>query len=314
MRLQVIDSHTGGEPTRTIIGGFPALEGGTMLARREHFARQLDHLRRGVVLEPRGSHAWVGALIVPTVPSADAISADLGVIFFNDEGYLGMCGHGTIGLVETLHHLGRLPNSKVQIDTPAGLVNSTRHDDGSISVVNVASFLFRADVQVTTTDGTFTGDVAYGGNWFFLIYDQPFALELSQVETLLAITERIRAALAESGIRGPGGELIDHIELFGPAQDPSAHSRNFVLCPGAAYDRSPCGTGTSAKLAALHARGQLALDQEYIQESITGSCFLGVLRSEGERLIPTITGRAFVTAESTLIFDDQDPFAWGISN
>jgi len=314
MRLEVIDSHTGGEPTRTIIGGFPVLEGETMLERREHFARQFDHLRRGVVLEPRGSHAWVGALIVPGQPTADATSADLGVIFFNDEGFLGMCGHGTIGLVETLHHRGHLPNSRVQIDTPAGLVNATRHDDGSISVENVASFMFKADVEVTTVDGTFIGDVAYGGNWFFLIYDQPFALQLSQVDALLAITGRIRAALADSGVRGPSGELIDHIELFGPAKDPSAHSRNFVLCPGAAYDRSPCGTGTSAKLAALHARGELALDQEYVQESITGSTFRGVLRSEGEHLIPTITGRAFVTAESILIFDDQDPFAWGIAN
>ena len=314
MLLNVIDSHTGGEPTRTIIGGFPALNGRTMGERCQSFSNEFDHLRRGVVLEPRGSHAWVGALILPPENREGMPASDLGVIYFNDDGYLGMCGHGTIGLVETLHHLGRLTQATIRIDTPAGPVSATRNEDGTVSVQNVASYLYQTDVVVTTVDGTFTGDIAYGGNWFFLIYDQPFILDLTQVGLLTTVTERIRNELTRLGICGPAGEAIDHIELFGPASDPEADSRNFVLCPGEAYDRSPCGTGTSAKLAALHARGQLALGTEYIQESITGSRFTGVLHQDGDRLVPTITGRAFVTAESTLIFNDEDPFAWGISS
>ncbi len=160
--------------------------------------------------------------------------------------------------------------------------------------------------------GPVTGDVAWGGNWFFLteLPDEP--LDLSRRSELLRVTTRIRDALTAQGITGADGELIDHVELFGPPTTPGAQSRNFVLCPGGAYDRSPCGTGTSAKMAVLHGKGQLAIGQHWVQESIVGSTFTGWLEQEGELLIPCIRGRAFVTARATLLFDADDPFHLGL--
>jgi 4-hydroxyproline epimerase len=306
--IRVIDSHTGGEPTRVVIDGFPALKGATVADRRDHFAREFDHLRTGIVREPRGSDVWVGALLgEPSQPSAD-----VSVIFFNDAGYLGMCGHGTIGLLETLHHLGRLPGGQVALETPVGTVQAHRDATGLVTIENVASYLHQRDVTVTTSAGTFTGDVAYGGNWFFLVYDQPYALVVRDQEHLMAVTKAIRAQLAAQGVTGPHGEMIDHVELFSEPQSTEAHSRNFVLCPGNAYDRSPCGTGTSAKLAALYSRGKLGEGERYVQESITGSQFEGSVRIVDGQIIPTIRGRAFITAEATLFFNPEDPLRWGI--
>jgi len=309
LTISVIDSHTGGEPTRVVIGGFPVLDGSTMTERRSHFARAFDHLRTGIVKEPRGSDVWVGALLgEPTTPAADA-----SVIFFNDAGYLGMCGHGTIGLVETLHYLGRLPVASLRLETPAGIITAHRDEEGSVELENVASYLHLRDVTVSTEFGEFTGDVAYGGNWFFLVYEQPFALLVRDQERLMTVTKAIRAALFTGGITGRQGEMIDHVELFSAPQTTGSDSRNFVLCPGNAYDRSPCGTGTSAKLAALYSRGELAEGEVYMQESITGSQFEGSVRVVNGEIIPTIRGRAFVTGESKLVFQDGDPLRWGIT-
>ena len=307
--ISVIDSHTGGEPTRVVIAGGPELGTGDLVARREVFRQRHDAFRSSVVNEPRGCDALVGALLCE--PTDESCSA--GVIFFNNVGYLGMCGHGTIGLVVTLAHLGRIMPGEHRIETPAGVVSATLHDDRQVTIQNVPSFRSAAGVKVSVDDyGDVTGDVAWGGNWFFLVQDHREKLSLANVERLTAVTWRIRQALVRAGIVGSDGGEIDHIELFGPPHGASADSRNFVLCPGKAYDRSPCGTGTSAKLACLAADGKLRPGQLWRQESITGSVFEGFVTLAGDRIIPHIKGSAHLCAETTLLVEADDPLKYGI--
>ena len=303
-RIQVIDSHTAGEPTRTVIAGGPDLGGGGIADKLRIFREKHDSFRSAVVNEPRGSDVMVGALLVEPVDRDCAA----GVIFFNNVGYLGMCGHGTIGLVVTLAHLGRIAPGKHKIETPVGIVGATLHADGSVSVENVPAYRKAKSVSVDLPGiRRFTGDVAWGGNWFFLVSDHDQKIELSNVETLTDYTWKIRQALNAGGY-----PEVDHVELFAPPASATAHSRNFVLCPGKAYDRSPCGTGTSAKLACLAADGKLNEGQNWMQEGILGTSFIGRFRRDGDKIIPTITGTAFVNSESTLLLDDDDPFRFGI--
>jgi 4-hydroxyproline epimerase len=307
-RIGVVDSHTAGEPTRAIVSGGPDLGDGPLAERVERFRQTHDRFRRAVVCEPRGSDVLVGGLLVHP---HDATCA-AGVIFFNNVGYLGMCGHGTIGLVATLAHLGRIAAGEHRIETPVGVVATTLHDDGRVSVTNVPSYRQAKQVAIDVPGvGLVRGDVAWGGNWFFLVEDHGQSLESSNVETLVAYARKLRSAVNAGGF-----PEVDHVELLGPAQANAACSRNFVLCPGGAYDRSPCGTGTSAKLACLAADGKLAEDETWVQESIVGTTFAGryqwIDRSAG-RIAPTITGTAFVTAEATLLIDDGDPLAWGFA-
>ncbi|WP_236172527.1 4-hydroxyproline epimerase [Pseudomonas pseudonitroreducens] len=310
-RIQVLDSHTGGEPTRLVLDGFPDLGKGSMAERRALLAEQHDSWRAATVLEPRGSDVLVGALLCePVDPSACA-----GVIFFNNTGYLGMCGHGTIGLVVSLAHLGRIGPGTHRIETPVGTVEATLHDDRSVSVRNVPAYRYRKQVPVDVPGhGRVHGDIAWGGNWFFLISDHGLRVAGDNLDELTAYTVAVQKALEDQGIRGEDGGLIDHIELF--ADDPDADSRNYVLCPGKAYDRSPCGTGTSAKLACLAADGKLAAGDSWRQASVIGSQFEGRFEWIGEpaegRIIPTIRGRANISAEATLLLEEDDPFAWGI--
>lgn len=307
-RIRVLDSHTGGEPTRLVLDGFPDLGQGSMAERRQRLAEQHDAWRAATVLEPRGSDVLVGALLCePVDPQACA-----GVIFFNNTGYLGMCGHGTIGLVVSLAHLGRIGPGVHRIETPVGTVEATLHDDRSVSVRNVPAYRYRKAVGVEVPGyGTVVGDIAWGGNWFFLVSDHGLPVAGDNLEALTAYTVAVQQALDEQGIRGEDGGLIDHIELF--ADDAEADSRNFVLCPGKAYDRSPCGTGTSAKLACLAADGTLQPGQLWRQASVIGSQFEGHYEpAEGGRIIPTIRGTAHLSAEATLLLDEDDPFAWGI--
>ena len=304
-KIRVIDSHTEGEPTRVIVEGGPDLGGGALSDRCARFQKEFDRYRAAVVNEPRGSDVYVGALLVPPLDR----SAAAGVIFFNNVGYLGMCGHGTIGVVTTLAYLGRIQAGKHAIETPVGTVTAELHDDGSVSVSNVRSYRFAKDV---TVDGI-TGDIAWGGNWFFLVNEPRADLELTNVEHLTELTWSIRRALERDGITGADGALIDHVELFGPPRRPDAHSRNFVMCPGKAYDRSPCGTGTSAKLACLYEDGKLREGEVWRQESIVGSLFEGRVNIVDGDVRPTIRGTAHINAESTLIVNDDDPFAWGIA-
>ena len=309
-RIQVIDSHTGGEPTRVIVEGGPDLGSAPLAERRGRLQREFDRYRSAIINEPRGSEVIVGALLVEPLDKACAA----GVIFFNNVGYLGMCGHGTIGLIVTLAHLGRITPGPHRLETPVGVITATLHANNEVSVENVPSYRLAKDVRVQVDGvGEVTGDIAWGGNWFFLVTsDHGRSLELSNVEVLTDFTWRISQALHRQGVTGRNGAEIDHIELFAPSMTPGVGSRNFVLCPGKAYDRSPCGTGTSAKLACLHADGKLAEGQVWRQESIVGSVFEGTIRRAGDALIPTIRGSAYVTAEATLIFDPRDPFRGGI--
>lgn len=303
-RVHVIDSHTGGEPTRVVVSGGPDLGGGPVAEQLNRFRAEHDRFRSAVVNEPRGSDVLVGAILVPP---GDA-SCAAGVIFFNNVGFLGMCGHGTIGLVATLAHLGRIGAGAHRIETPVGIVTARLHDDGAVSVDNVPSYRKAKAAAVEVEGiGTVHGDVAWGGNWFYLVQEQQWALDLAQVESLTQVSWKIRQA-----VNAQGFPEVDHVELFEPGRARGADARNFVLCPGKAYDRSPCGTGTSAKLACLHADGKLRPGQVWRQESITGSLFEGTVRETGDGLIPTIKGAAFVNSEAHLIFNPADPCCWGI--
>ncbi len=310
--VHVIDSHTGGEPTRVVIDGFPDLGCGSMADRLARLRSEHDRYRRATLLEPRGSDVLVGALLCAPQDPAHAA----GVIFFNNAGYLGMCGHGSIGLVATLAHLGRIRPGEHVIETPVGNVRATLQADGKVSVRNVPSYRLAADVAVTLPTGqTVTGDIAWGGNWFFLCADHGQPVAHAHVHALTDYAAMLGEALHAQGHRGAGGAVIDHIELFADADPLLADSRSFVLCPGRQYDRSPCGTGTSAKLACLAAHGQLPPGAVWRQASVIGSVFEAWYDAPPDGapgIVPTVRGRAFISAEATLIIDPADPFGWGL--
>ena len=306
-KVTIVDSHTGGEPTRTVLAGGPDLGSGSLAGRRDRFQREFDHFRSAIVREPRGSDVVVGALLVePQDPTCAA-----GAIFFNNVGYLGMCGHGTMGVIVTLAHLGKIQAGEHKLETPVGVITALLHPNGNVSVANVPSWRARKAVTVDVPCiGPVTGDVAWGGNWFFLVEHHGQELTLAHVDGLNDYCWRLRQA-----VNAQGFPEVDHIELFGPPSVAGASSRNFVQCPGKAYDRSPCGTGTSAKLACLAADGKLLPDETWVQEGIIGSTFTGRyvwLDPSSGRVSPTITGAAYVNAETTQLLDENDPFCWGI--
>ena len=318
-RIRVIDSHTGGEPTRLVVDGGPDLGNGPLAERLQRFRVEHDSFRSAVVNEPRGSDVMVGALLCEPVDPACAA----GVIFFNNVGYLGMCGHGTIGLVTTLSYMNRIQPGEHRIETPVGVVTAVLHSNGEVTVNNVASYRLSTNVEVEVLGyGRVRGDVAWGGNWFFLVNDKAndkisesgrgLRLSLDNIEELTDFAWAIRQALREQGITGTGNQEIDHIELFGPSRLPSVDSKNFVLCPGKAYDRSPCGTGTGAKLACLYADGKIRGGQVWKQESIIGSVFEGSIAVREGKIYPSIKGAAFVNAEAEFVLDPDDPFCMGI--
>ena len=310
--IRVVDSHTEGEPTRVVVDGWPQPAGATMAERRDDLRANHDHLRRAVVCEPRGHDAIVGALLTPPVsPGAAA-----GIIFFNNGTYLGMCGHGLIGVVRTLEYLGRVRPGVSCYDTPVGTVSAELSADGAVTIENVPSRCIATDVAVEVPGvGRVVGDIAYGGNWFFLTHVDGAAIELDRARDLTRLTQSIQDALRAAGITGTDGADIDHIKLAGPPSRPDADGRNFVLCSGGEYDRSPCGTGTSAVMAARHRRGQIALGEPWRQESVVGGLFTGWLTAgAGGALIPHVRGTAFVTGEATLRFDPQDPFRGGLGH
>jgi proline racemase len=320
--ISVIDSHTAGEPTRLVLAGGPELGKGPLSERARVFRESFDQYRSAIVNEPRGSDVMVGALLV----APEREDCQLGVIFFNNVGLLGMCGHGIIGVIASLAHAGRLRPGAIRIDTPVGPVDATLHAGGEVEVANVPSYRKARAVSVDVPGiGVVTGDVAWGGNWFYLINGTGInggeineagvdgggrELSLANVDALTEFTWRVRQA-----INSQGHLDVDHVELFGAARLPGADSRNYVLCPGKAYDRSPCGTGTSAKLACLAAEGELEEGEEWVQESIIGSSFRGRFRwldRSAGTIAPTIIGRAWVTSESRCLLDKADPYCWGI--
>lgn len=318
--FHIIDSHTGGEPTRMVYDGFPNLAGDTIQDKRQYFQQHFDHLRQSIILEPRGNDVLVGALLLPpTHPKATA-----GVIFFNNTGYLGMCGHGTIGVIASLAYQEKITAGVHWLETPVGLVKATLNQDGSCSVQNVPSYRYKKRVAVSVPElGTVYGDIAWGGNWFFLVSEHGQRIEADNVDTLTQVCLQIKRALVADHITGDNGCEIDHIELFADSAAPDIDSKNFVLCPGKAYDRSPCGTGTSAKLACLAADGKLALNELWQQQGVVGSVFTGSYQTievdhpdkdhyPKHTIIPTICGHAYVCAKTTLVVQKDDPFKWGI--
>ena len=308
-KVKVIDSHTGGEPTRLVVSGGPDLGDGGLAERLQYFRSEYDTFRSAVVNEPRGSDVIVGGLLCePLDPGCAA-----GVIFFNNVGYLGMCGHGTIGLIATLAYMNRITPGTHRIETPVGIVSALLHESGEVTVNNVASYRSAANVRVSVPNyGDVCGDVAWGGNWFFLVRDHDMELTLNHVDELTSFTWAIRTALRDCSITGDDGREIDHVELFSSSQIPGVDSKNFVLCPGKAYDRSACGTGTSAKLACLYADGKIKEGQTWRQESIVGSVFEGSIKVEGGKIYPSIKGSAFVNAEADLLLNPNDPLCMGI--
>lgn len=308
--LRVIDSHTAGQPTRVIIEGGPHVGEGSLVERRERLRNNFDRFRSAVVGEPRGSDALVGALLcTPSDPTCAA-----GVIFFDNAGYLGMCGHGMIGFVATLEYLGMLKGSGPhRIETPVGIVTAQLHPSGEISIDNVASFRHKKNVAVTVDGTTYGGDIAFGGNWFFLVNQHREELTVERAERLTELARAIRQALVQQGVTGANGEPIDTVGFFAPPHRTDARSRNFVLTSGKTYDRSPCGTGTSAKLACLFEDGLIKEGESWRQESIVGTVFDGSVRIVDGAIRPTIRSAAYVTADSTLIVDERDPLCWGLT-
>ncbi len=329
--IEFIDSHTAGEPTRVVIAGGPTLGSGSLGERMGVMRTEFDHFRRSVVLEPRGSQAVVGALLCePTDASCDAA-----VIFFNNTGYLGMCGHGTIGLAVTLNYLGRVGLGTSRIETTVGVVTAELLSTNRVAIQNVPAFRFRNQVEVSVPGvGNLVGDIAWGGNWFYLVKESPIPLSEANIPALTQASWATLRELQKQGITGADATSIDHVEFFGPPSttedqsgDPHAtsspnrhgsrvtvaNSRNFVMCPGGAYDRSPCGTGTSAKLACLAADGELEPGETWIQQGILRSSFEASYQTLADgRVLPTIIGEAFVTAEGRLLIDPADPFRHGI--
>lgn len=308
LAIEFIDSHTEGEPTRLILSGAPGLPGETLAEKATAF--QADHaaFRTGTILEPRGHAAIVGCLLLPPVEPGSIAS----LIFYNNRGALRMCGHGTIGAAATLVQMGKAMPGELIFDTPEGQVTAKVADDGcTVEIGNVVSRRWKEVMVKAAGYGPVTGDIAFGGNWFFLIGDSPVPVEPGNLRQLTDFTEAVRTALLEAQITGEDGGEIDHIEVFGPALAPGADSKSFVLCPGGEYDRSPCGTGTSAKLACLAASGSLAPGETWVQESIIGTTFGGRYEEAEGGIRPFITGRAFVTTSGTLQFHDSDPLRSG---
>ncbi len=309
--LHVIDSHTEGEPTRVVISGGPDLGGGSLADRARRLREEHDWLRSAVCNEPRGHEAMVGALLCePHEPGCCC-----GVIFFNNVSTLNMCIHGTIGLMVTLAHMGKIEAGIHRIDTPVGVIAAELRADGSVEVANVPSYRRASAVPVEVPGwGVVRGDIAWGGNWFFLIEGHGPVVDFKNLESLTAFTWAVRQELGKQGITGDNGMEIDHIEVFGPPADSSlADSRNFVLCPGKAYDRSPCGTGTSAKLACLHAAGKLKPGETWRQAGILDTIFQGTVEElPAGKIIPRVSGRAWVNGEGIYHFNAADPFRHGI--
>lgn len=306
----MIDSHTGGEPTRVILDGAPDLGSGSLAERARRLATQHEAFYRSVMLEPRGQPAMVGALLVEPVDP----TCVTGVIYFDVDAVLGMCGHGTIGLAVTLAHMDRIGIGSHRIETPAGVVTVELLDRNTVTVTNIESRRVRQGIELDVPGhGKVTGDVAYGGNWFFIVDPSPIPVNPGNIPKLTDMTVAIRKASIAQEVGGEEGEPIDHVIFQDASPDPSVHSRNFVLCPDDNYDRSPCGTGSSARLACLAADGRLAPGQEIVQESVIGSTYrLSYQPGREGGVIPSITGQAFVMADSKLLFDENDPFRAGI--
>ena len=308
--MKIVDSHTEGEPTRTIFDAGLDLGSGSLAEKAGVFEKNYRDFCGSVLKEPRGNDAYVGALVVDSEESDCAA----GVIFFNTVQNLGMCGHGTIGLSATMAYMGLIKPGHHKFETPVGKVAINLKTPNRVSVTNIESYRLLKNILIEIPSyGPLTGDVAWGGNWFFLVKESPIDIKLENFRELTDLSLQIRNALEIKGITGTQGAWIDHIELYGAPESTEANSRSFVLVPSGSYDRSPCGTGCSAKMACLAADGAWPAGKIWIQESVIGSTY-ALVYEQGQNggVIVTIEGTAFVTAQVTLIFESQDPFRLGI--
>ena len=314
-QLRVIDSHTIGEPTRVVIDESFSdgldLGAGTVRERRDRFRERYDHVRRALVGDPRGAVAMVGVILVPP---ADP-TCRFGAFYVNRVGYLDMCGHATIGLAVTLGSLGRIEPGSFRLKTPAGMVGVTWHGGGEASFAGVPPRRIHKGLRISCDDGSDgSGDVATSGLWFSICRDHGLPVEPAAIPALTARAWSIRRALEARGITGDGGETIDHVMLLGPPAEAGHDGRAFVLCPDGAFDRSPCGTGTSALVGCLFEDGMLEEGRTWRQESVLGGVYEASVRREGSMLIPTVRGRAWIAAETTLYFAADDPYRTGLGN
>jgi 4-hydroxyproline epimerase len=322
-----IDGHTCGNPVRVVAGGsIPTLQGATMFERRQHFIAEYDWIRTGLMYEPRGHAMMSGSILYPPTRA----DCDVGVLFIETTGCLPMCGHGTIGTVTiALEHGLIQPKTPglLRLETPAGLVEARYERNGpyveSVRITNIPSFLYGTGYEVDVDGlGTLVVDVAYGGNFYAIVEPQPIFNDIADVgvSDLLAWSPRLRTAFnARYNIAHPENPVIDkltHVLWTGKPRAEGATARNAVFYGSAALDRSPCGTGTSARMAQLAAKGQLAEGEVFVHESIIGSLFTGHIERRakvGDRdaIIPSIEGWARVTGLNTIFIDDRDPFAHG---
>lgn len=325
--ITTIDTHTEGEPTRTIIGGLPYIPGKTVSDKMLYLKTHMDHLRTMLMYEPRGNEVMSGAILTePCHPEAD-----VGVIYIEVGGYLPMCGHDTIGCSTVLIEAGIVPVeepvTKIKLDTPAGLVVATVAIEGlvakSVTFKNVPSFLYQTDVEVDVPDyDQVILDIAYGGNFYAIVEASKLGLNIvperagDLVRAGIAIREAVNSQLSVQHPEKGFIEGLTHVEFYGPPTHPQAHVKNAVVIPPGSIDRSPCGTGTSAKVATLYAKGKLELDQEFIHESIIGTVLRARVVEEARvgdvpAVVPQITGRAFVTGIHQFVVDPDDPLKEG---
>jgi proline racemase len=326
--ITAVDSHTEGMPTRVITGGVGPIPGATMAERRLHFMAHMDDLRLLLMREPRGHGAMSGAILQP--PSRP--DADWGVVFIEVSGCLPMCGHGTIGVASVLVETGMVvvsePETVVRLDTPAGLVEArVAVQDGrarSVTLRNVPAFLHERDREVEVPGlGTVAYDLAFGGNFYAILPAASIGLDVDPARSgeLIDAGLAIMAAIdAEGGPVHPGDPGIrgcHHVILHAPGLDGADGRAATAIHPGW-LDRSPCGTGTSARMAQLHARGELALDTPWVHESVIGTRFTGRLVAEADAagrpaVVPEITGRAWITGTAQYLLDPEDPFPAGFA-
>ncbi|AJF67789.1 proline racemase family protein [Streptomyces vietnamensis] len=322
-----VDSHTEGMPTRVITGGFGIIPGATMAERRLHFAEHLDHVRTLLMYEPRGHAAMSGAILQPpTRPDAD-----YGVLYIEVSGLLPMCGHGTIGVATVLVETGMVPVvepvTTVRLDTPAGLVSvDVRVEDGrarSVTLTNVPAFSVGLDLKVDVPGyGTVTYDLAYGGNFYAFVDLDALGLPFDRAhkQELLAAGLAVMDAVNAGPDRpvhpeNPAFAGVKHVYLTAPGSDATRSRHAMAIHPGW-FDRSPCGTGTSARMAQLHARGLLAPGTDFVNESFIGTEFTGRIVDETTvgglpAVVPTVTGRAWITGTAQYFLDPDDPFPAG---
>lgn len=327
--IHAIDSHTMGEPTRIVTAGIPNIPGKTMPEKKEYLQKHMDHIRTGIMLEPRGHNDMFGSILTAAVTE----EADFGVIFMDGGGYLNMCGHGSIGAVTAAIETGIVkavePITKVNFDTPAGFIQAEAEVKNGkvlkVSIVNVPAFLYKRDLKVNMEGfGEIKFDISFGGSFFAIVPVEQFGLKIvpenaAKLKDLgIALRDIINKEIPVQHPELAHIKTVDLVEFYGPATHPEATYKNVVVFGNGQVDRSPCGTGTSAKLATLYSKGELKEGEEFVYESIISTLFRGEIVGTGKigeftTITPKITGAAYITGFNHFVFDEDDPVVHGFS-